>query len=61
MGTGAERIIARHEPRQKLAHDFETDIITERDDEGVAHIKELTGGIGADSVLECVGTPQAMR
>ncbi|MFI2410339.1 zinc-dependent alcohol dehydrogenase family protein [Streptomyces sp. NPDC018947] len=61
---GAERIIAmsRHEPRQKLAVEFgATDIVTERGVEGVARIKELTGGIGADSVLECVGTAQAMR
>ncbi|WP_042410906.1 zinc-dependent alcohol dehydrogenase family protein [Streptacidiphilus carbonis] len=60
---GAERIVAmsRHESRQKLALEFgATDIVTERGEEGVARIKELTGGIGADSVLECVGTPQAM-
>ncbi|MFE9499406.1 zinc-dependent alcohol dehydrogenase family protein [Streptomyces collinus] len=61
---GAERIIAmsRHEPRQKLAREFgATDVVTERGDEGVARIRELTGGIGADSVLECVGTAQAMQ
>ncbi|MGN9816368.1 zinc-dependent alcohol dehydrogenase family protein [Streptomyces sp. SD11] len=61
---GAERIIvmSRHESRQKLAREFgATDIVTERGDEGVERIKELTGGIGADSVLECVGTAQAMR
>ncbi|MGW4344173.1 zinc-dependent alcohol dehydrogenase family protein [Streptomyces sp. NPDC004690] len=60
---GAERIIAmsRHESRQKLAREFgATDIVTERGDEGVARIKEMTDGIGADSVLECVGTAQAM-
>src|SRR5437899_459490 len=60
---GAERIIAmsRHESRQKLAREFgATDIVTERGDEGVARIKELTDGIGADSVLECVGTQEAM-
>ncbi|MFF2775905.1 zinc-dependent alcohol dehydrogenase family protein [Streptomyces sp. NPDC058052] len=60
---GAERIIAmsRHESRQKLALAFgATDIVTERGEEGAARIKELTGGIGADSVLECVGTAQAM-
>ena len=58
---GAERIIAmsRHESRQKLAREFgATDIVTERGDEGVARIKELTQGIGADSVLECVGTQE---
>ena len=60
---GAERIIAmsRHEPRQRLATEFgATDIVTERGDAGVEHIKELTGGIGADSVLECVGTQESM-
>ncbi|MFJ5879945.1 zinc-dependent alcohol dehydrogenase family protein [Kitasatospora cineracea] len=60
---GAERIIAmsRHEPRQKLALAFgATDIVAERGEEGVARIKEMTGGIGADSVLECVGTAQSM-
>jgi len=60
---GAERIIAmsRHESRQKLAREFgATDIVTERGDEGVARIKELTQGIGADSVLECVGTQESM-
>lgn len=61
---GAERIIAmsRHEARQKLAREFgATDIVTERGDEGVARIKELTKGIGADSVLECVGTQESMQ
>ena len=60
---GAERIIAmsRHELRQKLAREFgATDIVSERGDEGVARIRELTGGVGADSVLECVGTQEAM-
>jgi len=61
---GAERIIAmsRHEPRQKLAREFgATDIVTEREDEGIARIKELTKGVGADSVLECVGTDASMK
>src|SRR5437867_3786319 len=60
---GAERIIAmsRHESRQKLAREFgATDIVTERADEGITRIKELTDGIGADSVLECVGTQESM-
>src|SRR5947209_7066449 len=60
---GAERLIAmsRHEPRQKLALEFgATDIVTERGDDGVARIKAMTKGIGADSVLECVGTQQSM-
>ena len=61
---GAERIIAmsRHEARQKLAREFgATDIVTERGDEGVARIKDLTNGIGADAVLECVGTQESMK
>jgi len=60
---GAERIIAmsRHEPRQKLAIDFgATDIVTERGDDGVARVKELTGGLGAHSVVEAVGTQESM-
>ena len=60
---GASRIIAmsRHKTRQDLALDFgATDIVSERGDEGVARIKELTDGVGADSVLECVGTQESM-
>lgn len=60
---GAARIIAmsRHEPRQKLAREFgATDIVTERGEKGVAHIKDMTDGIGADAVLECVGTSESM-
>ena len=60
---GAERIIAmsRHEPRQKLAREFgATDIVTERGDDGVAKIKELTNGLGAHSVIEAVGNQEAM-
>jgi threonine dehydrogenase-like Zn-dependent dehydrogenase len=60
---GAERIIAmsRHEPRQKLALEFgATEIVTERGDEGVAKIKELTDGLGAHSVVEAVGTQESM-
>jgi threonine dehydrogenase-like Zn-dependent dehydrogenase len=61
---GAERIIAmsRHPSRQKLAREFgATDIVTERGDDGVSRIQELTRGVGADAVLECVGTPEAMQ
>jgi len=60
---GAERIIAmsRHEARQKLAREFgATDIVTERGEDGVARVKELTKGVGANSVLECVGTQESM-
>jgi len=60
---GAERIIAmsRHEPRQKLAREYgATDIVTERGDEGIARIKDLTDGLGAHSVVEAVGTQESM-
>jgi len=60
---GAKRIIAmsRHGQRQKLAREFgATEIVTERGDEGINKIKELTDGVGADSVLECVGTQESM-
>ncbi|WP_341778729.1 zinc-binding dehydrogenase [Levilactobacillus sp. HBUAS70063] len=56
---GAKRIIAmsRHADRQKLALEFgATDIVSERGDEAVAEVKDLTNGAGADAVLECVGT-----
>jgi threonine dehydrogenase-like Zn-dependent dehydrogenase len=60
---GAERVVAmsRHPARQQLAREFgATDIVTERGDAGVARIKELTKGVGADAVLECVGTQESM-
>jgi threonine dehydrogenase-like Zn-dependent dehydrogenase len=61
---GAQRIVAmsRHESRQKLAREFgATDIVAERGSEAVARIRDLTKGIGADSVLECVGTQESMQ
>jgi threonine dehydrogenase-like Zn-dependent dehydrogenase len=61
---GAERVIAlsRHESRQQLAVEFgATDIVSERGDEARDAVLELTGGVGADAVLECVGTGQSME
>jgi alcohol dehydrogenase len=61
---GARRIIAmsRHADRQALAREFgATDIIAERGDEAIAKVMELTNSVGADAVLECVGTNEAMR
>jgi threonine dehydrogenase-like Zn-dependent dehydrogenase len=61
---GAERVVAmsRHEPRQKLAERFgATDVIAERGAEGEERVLDLTGGIGADAVLECVGNDPAMQ
>ncbi|WP_415976356.1 zinc-dependent alcohol dehydrogenase family protein [Rhodococcus sp. 077-4] len=60
---GADRIIAmsRHRDRQKLAREFgATDIVEERGADGVARIKALTGGLGAHSVIEAVGTQESM-
>lgn len=61
---GAERIIAmsRHADRQELARQFgATDIVEERGDQGIDKIKELTGGYGAHSVIEAVGTNESMQ
>lgn len=61
---GASRIVAmsRHADRQALARTFgATDIVAERGDEGVAVIKAMFDGIGADCVLECVGTKESME
>lgn len=61
---GAERIIAmsRHASRQQLALAYgATDLVTERGDDGIARVLELTHGVGADSVLECVGTQESMQ
>ncbi len=60
---GAETVIAmsRHAARSKLAREFgATEIVPERGKEGVERIRDLTGGVGADSVIECVGTKDAM-
>jgi threonine dehydrogenase-like Zn-dependent dehydrogenase len=60
---GAEQIIimGRHEQRIALARQFgATDVVSERGEEGIARVRELTKGFGVQSVLECVGTEQAM-
>lgn len=59
---GADRIIAmsRHASRQKLAIEFgATEVVEERGGAGVAKVKELTGGYGAHSVIEAVGTQES--
>ncbi len=61
MGAGRIIAMSRHESRQKVAREFgATDIVAERGDDAVARIKDLTSGIGADAVLECVGTQESM-
>src|SRR2546428_8462172 len=60
---GGERIIflGRHPDRVALANVFgATDVVGERGEAAVARVRELTGGFGVHSVLECVGTDQAM-
>ena len=61
---GAEQIIllGRHPDRIALAKEFgATDVVSERGDEAVERVRELTGGFGAHSVLECVGLEQSMQ
>ena len=61
---GAERVVAmsRHAPRQEIAKRFgATDIVSERGEAGEQGVLDLTAGVGADAVLECVGTDQALR
>lgn len=60
---GAKRIIisSRHSQRQELAREFgATDVVPERGEAFAAKVRELTDGIGADAVLECVGTKEAL-
>src|SRR5881396_1245783 len=60
----AERVITlgRHPDRIALAKAFgATDVVSERGEEAVERVRELSGGFGVHSVLECVGTEQAMR
>jgi threonine dehydrogenase-like Zn-dependent dehydrogenase len=60
---GAEQIIilGRHPARIELARAFgATEVVSERDDAGIARARALTGGFGVHSVLECVGSEQAI-
>src|SRR5947207_8176271 len=61
---GAEQIIilGRHDDRIALAREFgATDVVSERGEEAIERVKELTGGFGAHSVLECVGHGQSLE
>ncbi len=61
LGVLSAKQMGAGRSRQKLAREFgATDIVPERGDEAVTRIKDLTAGIGADSVLECVGTQESM-
>ncbi|MFI7602229.1 zinc-binding dehydrogenase [Actinoplanes sp. NPDC049681] len=61
---GAERIIlmGRHKDRTDLGREFgATDVVAERGEEGIAKVRELTGGDGTHAVLECVGLRPAIE
>jgi len=61
MGAARILLMSRHKSRQDLALEYgATDIVSERGEKGVARVKALTKGVGADSVLECVGTKESM-
>jgi threonine dehydrogenase-like Zn-dependent dehydrogenase len=61
MGAGRIIAMSRHKTRQDMALEYgATDIVSERGEAGISRIKELTKGVGADSVLECVGTKESM-
>ncbi|TYB62360.1 alcohol dehydrogenase catalytic domain-containing protein [Nonomuraea sp. PA05] len=61
---GAEQIVlmGRHTDRTDLGRDFgATDVVAERGEQAAATVRELTGGDGADRVIEAVGTPQSLQ
>ena len=61
LGAGQIIAMSRHADRQAIARDFgATDVVAERGDAGVEAVLELTHGIGADAVLECVGTADSV-
>jgi len=61
LGAGQIIILGRHADRIALAREFgATDVVTERGDEAIERVRALTGGVGAHSVLECVGLDAAM-
>lgn len=62
MGAGRVIVMSRHKDRQKLALEYgATDIVEERGEDGIGRIKDLTNGVGAESVLECVGMEESMK
>ncbi|WP_332641919.1 zinc-dependent alcohol dehydrogenase family protein [Aeromicrobium sp.] len=62
LGAGKVVAMSRHEDRQRLATQFGADeVVAERGKEGAAAVREIFDGIGADYVLECVGTSDSMK
>ncbi len=61
LGAGTIVAMSRHEPRQHVAKQFgATHIVAERGEAGAEAAREILDGIGADCVLECVGTKESM-
>ncbi len=61
QGAGRVVVMSRHADRQALARRFgATDVVAERGEDGEQAVLALTDGVGADAVLECVGTGQSM-
>jgi threonine dehydrogenase-like Zn-dependent dehydrogenase len=61
LGAGRILLMGRHKGRTDLGLEFgATDIVAERGEEGIVRIRELTGGDGTHTVLECVGTQDAI-
>ena len=55
-------MLGRHDDRIALASEFgATDIVSERGAEAIERVRDLTGGFGVHSVLECVGLAESMR
>lgn len=62
LGAGRIILMGRHEGRTNLGREFgATDVVAQRDAEGIAKVLELTDGDGAHSVLECVGTQSSIE
>lgn len=62
LGAGRIILMGRHEDRTNLGKEFgATDVVSERDEAGIAKVRELLAGDGAESVLECVGTASSMK
>jgi threonine dehydrogenase-like Zn-dependent dehydrogenase len=62
LGAAQVILLGRHPDRIRLAKDFgATDIVSERGEEAIQRVRDLTGGLGAHAVLECVGLEESTR
>jgi threonine dehydrogenase-like Zn-dependent dehydrogenase len=61
LGAGRIILMGRHAQRTALGREFgATDVVPGRGQDGVAAVRDLTGGSGTDRVLECVGLKDAL-